>query len=472
MKGHSLLLVGASSYVGARLRGALEGEGHCVRCLPDDSCDASDSTSLRAAMRGVDTAYYLPHKESWRGRFQDRTRRDALDFAAAVRQAGLRRIIYLGGLSDGGKYTGRLCSPQEVADILRNSGATVVEFRTSLIVGPGSLAFEMLRTIVETLPAGAAPRWTRTPIRPIAVDDVVGYLVAALQSDDCANVAFDIGGADIVSVTDLLRDYARQRGLRRFLLPLPVNAPRLSILWLSLISPAYGRISQELVAALCHTPSLDNSRALETFPVRPIGIREAIARASESLLPACRGARAPAENTFGPRIVDCRSLHVARPPSLAFRPVERIGGKTGWYYADWLWRLRGWLDVLLGGVGLRPGRRDPEEISVGDRVDFWRVEAFERDRLLRLAGEMKLPGRAWLQFEVDPAKQGSMIRQTAVFDPIGLAGLLYWYILYPFHELIFPGMLRGIARAIPSSRGVEARRHGAVDGQEIEEVRP
>jgi uncharacterized protein DUF2867 len=234
----------------------------------------------------------------------------------------------------------------------------------------------------------------------------------------------------------------------------------LTILWLSLVTPAYARIGQELVATLCHKRTMDHTRALEVFPIRPRGVREAIERALQNEgRPSApthwsdaldRPPTTPAlEVKFGPRIVDSRSLDVPQPAALAFGPVERIGGITGWYYANWLWRLRGLLDTMLGGVGTNRGRRDPEKLRVGDTVDFWRVEAIERGRLLRLASEMKLPGRAWLQFEIADNARGSCILQTAIFDPVGLPGLFYWYLLFPFHELIFPGMLKGIARAIP-----------------------
>jgi uncharacterized protein YbjT (DUF2867 family) len=470
-----ILLTGATGYVGGRLLQALEDSGRRVRCLvlPSQSLrsnlsskaeavtgDVLDAGSLRTAMQGVDTAYYLIYRAALDGPFEDDTRRAAVTFAAAARQAGVRRIIYLGGLSGGGKYSGQLCGSREIGAILRESGAVVIEFCTSVIVGSGSLSFEMIRTIVEKHPVMTTPRWTWTRTRPIAIEDVVAYLLAALDTDIRESAIFEIGGADQVSFRDLLREYAHQRGLKRFLIPVPMLAPRLTILWLSLVTPLYARVGQELVATLCKPTVLDNSRALEDFPVRPYGYREAIGRAlrnegrpaaptrwSDALNPL--SGMPASEARFGPRIVDARSLHVPHPSALAFQPIERIGGNTGWYYANLLWRLRGLLDAMLGGVGAKRGRRDPEELCVGDTVDFWRVVAFERGRLLRLAAEMKVPGRAWLQFELEDNGRGSIIQQTAIFDPVGIPGLLYWYILSPAHGLIFPGMLRGIARAIP-----------------------
>ena len=470
-----ILLTGATGYVGGRLLRALEHGGRNVRCLvlPSQALrsdvapttevvqgDVLDQGSLRAAMQGVETAYYLIYRAATNGPFEDDVRRAAVNFATAARQAGVRRIVYLGGLSSGGKYSGTLCASREIGGILRESGAVVVEFRTSVIVGSGSLAFEMVRAIVEGRSVLSPPRWTRTPTRPIAIEDVIAYLMAALDADLRQPGIFEIGGADLASFFDLLKEYARQRGLKKLMIPLPVLAPRLSILWMSLVTPVYARIGQELVARLCDKIPLDDSRALAVFPVRPRGIREAIARAltneGDSTAPTrwsdaveSPAARAQREMRFGPRIVDSRSLHVAFPPALAFQPIERIGGDTGWYYANWLWQLRGLLDAMLGGVGANRGRRDPDKLSVGDPVDFWRVEALERGRLLRLSAEMKLPGRAWLQFELEENSRGSCIRETAIFDPIGILGLLYWYVLSPAHEAIFTGMLKGIERAIP-----------------------
>lgn len=470
-----ILLTGVAGYFGRRLLRALEKAGRPVRCLvtPSESSpesvsatteftpgDLLDPAFIRVAMQGVDTAYYFPHKRALRAPFEEDPRRAATEFAAAARQAGVKRIIYLGGLSGGGRYSGHVWKPQEIAGILRDSGAQVIEFRAPVILGPGSLAFEMVRAVVESLPVMVAPRWTRTPTYPIAIEDVIAYMMAALDVEVRESAVFEIGGPDKASFSDLLKEYARQRGLKIWLLPMPVRMPRLSILGLSLCTPMYGRIAQELVATLCNKSRLDHTRALEAFPIRPRGIREAIEHAWRSEgdgadgTPASAGHRLrPARRKqsgvrFGPRIIDSRSAQVPYPPAAAFQPIERIGGKTGWYYANWLWKLRGLLDVMVGGVGTSRGRRDPQKLAVGDVVDFWRVEAIEGEHLLRLAAEMKLPGRAWLQFELERNGNGSTIRQTAIFDPIGLSGLLYWYVLSPAHEMIFPGMLRGIERAI------------------------
>jgi hypothetical protein len=286
-----------------------------------------------------------------------------------------------------------------------------------------------------------------------------------LEADD--SEVFEIGGADVATYGELMREYARRRGLRRLLARVPVLTPRLSSLWLGLVAPLNARIGRKLIESLPHETVVSGPRALERFSIRPRGYREAIARAlvnedqaiaatrrSDAVSVGERVPRAPGDQTHG-RLVDTRVRSVSAPPASAFAPIRRIGGGNGWYYANGLWRLRGFLDLLVGGVGLRRGRCDPETPAVGSTLDFWHVEAYEPDRLLRLRAEMRLPGRAWLQFEVDGDASGSRIRQTALFDPGGLAGLAYWYALLPLHKLMFRGMLDGIAQA-PGTRAAVA----------------
>jgi hypothetical protein len=320
----------------------------------------------------------------------------------------------------------------------------------------------MIRALVEKLPVMITPRWVGTLTQPIAIEDVVRYLVAALEVKTAGSQVFEIGGADRVSYGDLMREYARQRGLRRWTIRVPVLSPRLSSLWLGLVTPLYARVGRELIDGLRNETTARDDLALDTFTVRPIGMRAAITRAlanedrdvaATRWSDAFSSSRGPVPGErgslrFGSRLVDSRALVVRSGPAEAFRPIARIGGDTGWYFADWLWHLRGFLDLLLGGPGVRRGRRDPVGAVPGDTLDFWRVEAFEPDHLLRLRAEMRLPGRAWLQFEVNPVGTGSEIRQTAIFDPVGLPGLLYWYGIYPLHRMVFRGMLRGVARAV------------------------
>jgi hypothetical protein len=313
------------------------------------------------------------------------------------------------------------------------------------------------------------PRWVRVLTQPIAVDDMIGYLVEALDLDLEGSAVFEVGGADRVSYGEMMREYARQRGLRRLMIPVPVLTPRLSSLWLGLVTPVYARVGRKLIDSLPNETVVLDDSALGVFGIRPLGIREAIRTALEgeeehlrrtrwSEVLARRGGRRRWSGLrVRARAVDSRSRRVNVPPGRAFRPLRRIGGRIGWYYGNWLWSVRGLLDRIVGGVGMNRGRGDPEELAVGDFVDCWRVEAIEPDRLLRLRAEMKVPGRAWLQFEVEPDGDGSVIRQTAIFHPKGVLGSAYWYALLPIHELVFSGMLRGIGRE--AERGGEGSDH-------------
>jgi len=338
----------------------------------------------------------------------------------------------------------------------------------------------MIRALVERLPVMITPRWVEVEAQPIAVDDLLAYLVAALEVPLAESRVFEIGGADRVSYGDLMREYARQRGLRRTMVRVPVLTPRLSSLWLGLVTPLYARVGRKLIESIKHPTIVRDFSALEAFPVQPRGSREAIAAAirnedreiAESrwydAFSSGGEGRDWAGVRLGRRLVDSRKRDVDVGPEDAFAPIRRIGGETGWYAYDWLWRLRGLLDLLVGGVGVRRGRPAPEGAHKGDALDFWRVEAYEPDRLLRLSAEMKLPGRAWLEFEVVPREGGATIRQTALFDPAGLGGLAYWYGLYPLHSLVFSGMLHGIARAAtgrPGRTGGEDQR-SSTQGEE------
>ncbi len=383
----------------------------------------------------------------------------AENFAVAAKECGVGRIIYLGGLGSDRELSKHLSSRQEVGECLRSTGITTIEFRASIIIGSGSLSFEMIRALVSKLPIMVTPRWTRTLSQPIAVEDVIEYLIAGLDVKCPESTVVEIGGADRVSYLDIMKEFSRQRNLRRLIVPVPILSTYISSLWLGLVTPVYAGIGRKLIDSVRNETIVTNNLAEKMFAIRPRGIRHAVERAlkyEDQSFAQTRWSDAlssiPAQRPwggikFGSRLVDSRSITVNCTREQAFAPIRRIGGKTGWYYGNWLWRLRGLMDIMVRGAGMRRGRRNPEELVVGDTVDFWRVEAYEPDHLLRLSAEMKVPGRAWLQFEVSGEGDSSVIRQTALFDPAGAFGLLYWYTLYPIHELVFKGMLNRIARS-------------------------
>ena len=455
--GRWVLLTGATGYVGGRLLSRLEQRGVRVRCLDPASRSLARACGLdhrdcrrrrprpgvarggacrASTRRTISCIRWEPIATS---RKQDR--RAATNFAQAACAAGVRRIIYLGGLGNPDETLSKhLRSRQETGDLLRKHHPQVIEFRASIVIGSGSLSFEMLRALVERLPVMICPRWVRVMAQPIAVEDLLSYLLEALDLPDGPSQVYEIGGPDQVSYGQIMHEYARQRGLRRWMIPVPLLTPYLSSLWLGLVTPLYARVGRKLVESLRNPTLVSNDLAARTFSVRPRSVREALARAlvnedrefAETRWSDALSAGGPPRTwggvRFGSRLVDSRTATVEVPPEQAFAPIRRIGGRTGWYYGDWLWSLRGFLDLLCGGVGVRRGRRDPENLRVGDALDFWRVELYEPPHRLRLCAEMKLPGRAWLEFEVTGDEQRSTIRQTAIFDPVGLVrlALLVW----------------------------------------------
>ena len=474
-----ILLTGATGYVGGRLLPLLEASPHSVRCMtrnPDNLIgsleadtevvygDAFDLESLNEALQGIHTAYYLVHSMGSCEDFEMADRRAAEYFAAACTQQGVKRIVYLGGLGNPDhKLSKHLRSRQEIGNILRTSSAAVIEFRASIIIGSGSLSFEMIRALVERLPVMICPKWVRVMAQPISIEDVLDYLFQALTLPIRKTVIFEIGGPDQMSYGEIMQLYAKLRGLRRWMIPVPLLTPYLSSLWLGLVTPLYARVGRKLVESLRNPTLVSSNVADKYFTVDPRPAEMAIARAlvnedeefavtrwSDSVSSAGKpkswgGVR------FGSRLVDSRTQRVEASPEEAFAPIRRIGGDTGWYYGNWLWRIRGFLDLLVGGVGVRRGRREDDQLKIGDAVDFWRVQKFQPGRVLRLRAEMKVPGRAWLEFEVLPTKTGAVVRQTAIFDPVGLFGLVYWYALYPLHQFVFAGMLRNICASASST---------------------
>jgi uncharacterized protein YbjT (DUF2867 family) len=486
-----VLLTGATGYIGGRLIRPLESTGRPRRLragvpgrrrpAPGPASfvpraadttqvvrgDMFEAQSLAEALTGVDTAYYLVHSlATAAGEFPEAERLAAQNFAGAARTAGVRRIIYLGGLgSSRDALSPHLASRQDVGRVLCDSGAEVIEFRASVILGSGSISFDMIRALVDHLPVLVTPRWVSTRTQPIAVEDVLTYLVAALDvpaPQRCT--VYEIGGADRVSYGDMMRAYARSQGLRRLMIKVPLLTPRLSSAWLALVTPLYYRVGRHLLEGLRNETVVTDEAAARDFPsIHPMGLEQAIGRSlanedrqyAETRWSDARSASpAPKQRAggryggrYGRRYTDHRVVEVSAPASAAFGAVMCLGGRKGWYAWTWLWSLRGLLDQITGGVGSRRGRRDPSCVIPGDTVDFWRVEQVEPDRLLRLAAEMRMPGRGWLQFEVAPLEDGrTRIVQTALWDPVGLLGHLYWFSVWPLHQVVFRSMIRGIAR--------------------------
>lgn len=468
-----ILLTGATGYVGGRLLPVLEARGHQVRCLARHPAnlaarvgpgtrviegDVLDPASLATALEQIDVAYYLVHSMGDARGFEEQETIGAQHFAAAARAAGVARIIYLGGLGeDSLDLSPHLRSRHAVGHILRNSGVTTVELRASIVIGSGSLSFEIIRSLCEHLPVMITPRWVSVLAQPIAIQDLVEYLVQALATPIDGSTIVEIGGADQLSYAGLMREYARQRGLTRFMIRVPLLTPRLSSLWLGLVTPVYARVGRKLIESIKHPTVVRSDLATRLFSVQPRSAAEAIRAALQyedqefaesrwfDAVSASGRRKHVGEPPAGLRLLDRRAVDVHASPSDCFATVAGLGGRDGWLAGDWLWRLRGFIDLLVGGVGMRRGRPDQRPLRVGDALDFWRVEAYEPPRRLRLSAEMKVPGRAWLEFTVEPSPHGSRITQTAEFDPTGILGRVYWYGIYPVHVFLFKALLAAIA---------------------------
>ena len=476
-EGKLILVTGATGYVGGRLVPRLLEAGYRVRCLIRDPSrmqgrtwvkrvelvqgDALDPQSLAVVMHGVDTVYYLIHSLGSGSDFTERDTTAARNCAAAARHAGVTRIIYLGGLGDPhADLSQHLRSRQETGLALREAGVPVTEFRAAVIVGSGSLSFEMIRYLTERLPVMICPRWVFTRVQPIAIQNVLDYLMAALESKETAGRILEIGGRDVLTYAEMMTGYARARGLKRWLIAVPVLTPRLSSYWVHLITPIPARIAQPLIKGLGNEVIVRDETALQLFPsialldyetavhqaLKQMKMRGVETAWSDALI-SSQGNKSPvALLTSEGMIMERRQRTVTAPADAVYRSFAGLGGKRGWLYMDWAWQLRGMTDRLCGGVGMRRGRRDPDDLRVGDALDFWRVEVVKPGRLIRLRAEMKVPGRAWLEFQALPQPGGqTLLSQTAFFEPKGLLGLLYWYVLYPIHSLIFSGLIRRIA---------------------------
>ncbi|MFF8594100.1 SDR family oxidoreductase [Streptomyces sp. NPDC015220] len=485
------LVTGATGYIGGRLVPELLAAGHRLRCLARSPGklrdhtwagdvevvrgDVTDAESTAAAMRDVDVAYYLVHAIGTGGDFEETDRGAARIFGEQARAAGVRRIVYLGGLTPTGvperELSPHLRSRAEVGRILLDSGVPTTVLRAAVIIGSGSASFEMLRYLTERLPVMITPSWVRTRIQPIAVRDVLRVLVGSARMPAEVNRAFDIGGPDVLTYREMMTRYAAVAGLpHRLILPVPVLTPRLSSIWVGLVTPVPAAIARPLTESLRHEVvcrERDITRYVPDPPGHPIGFDEAVrlalqrvrdaqvtTRWSSASVPGAPSDPLPTDPDWagGSLYTDHRELTVAAPPEALWRVIEGIGGDNGWYSFPLAWALRGWLDRLAGGVGLRRGRRDAHRLRAGDSLDFWRVEEIEPGRLLRLRAEMRLPGLAWLEMCAGTDATGrTRYRQRALFHPHGLLGHAYWWGVSPFHAVVFGGMARNIAQAAAGS---------------------
>lgn len=486
----NILVTGSTGYIGGRLVPRLLQAGHQIRVFARDPSrlrghpwatkvevtrgDVLKPATIPAAMAGIDVAYYLIHSMSQGEQgFSDRDRRAAEAFGQAAREAGVKRIIYLGGLGDEQEaLSHHLRSRHETGEVLRQSGVPVTEFRAAIIVGSGSISFEMVRYLTERLPIMITPRWVSTRCQPIAIRDVLAYMIQALERPESAGRIIEIGCPAPLTYGKMMKIYSEVRGLTRYLIPVPFLTPRLSSYWVNIVTPVPAALARPLIEGLSSEVIVHNPIAQEIFPdIRPISYRRAVELALqrverkdvETIWSSALSAQANPDGTFKRLtttegfIIERRQRPVAASREQLFRVIEGIGGKRGWYYANSLWWMRGMLDRFVGGPGLRRGRRDPDHLREGEALDFWRVEALEPGQLLRLRAEMKVPGKAWLQLEARTDTDGqqnerTIFHQTAFFEPHGLGGFLYWYALYPLHTIIFSGMSRSIAEHAEGKR--------------------
>lgn len=477
------VVFGATGYIGGRLLPELLKAGHEVRAVartPEKLADApwrdsvevvagdvTDREHVRAAIAGQEVVYYLVHSLN-RADFVETDRRAAKVVADGAAEAGVARIVYLGGIQpESGELSDHLGSRAEVGEILLASGVPTAVLQAAVIIGSGSASFEMLRYLTERLPAMITPRWVHNRIQPIAVRDVLHYLVEAADLPESVSRAFDIGGPDVLTYLQMMRRYAVVAGLvRRVVLPVPVLTPWLSAQWVNLVTPVPRSIAVPLIESVVHEvvcrdhdiekyipdpePGLLHYEQAVELALARIRNADVPTRWSDASWPTAPSDPLPSDPEWsgGSVYEDIREHPTSASPQALWDVIESIGGERGWYSFPLAWSVRGLIDRLTGGVGLRRGRRDPRRLHVGEALDWWRVERLERPRMLRLRAEMKVPGRAWLELCVEPtADGGALYRQRAVFEPHGLAGQAYWKGIAPFHGVVFGGMARNITGA-------------------------
>jgi uncharacterized protein YbjT (DUF2867 family) len=472
-----ILVTGATGYVGGRLIPELLRAGHDIRCLVRDASrlpdkwwsdqvetiegDVLDEKSLIGVFAGIESAYYLIH--SLGGFEQDLASTEeqaARNFGRLAHEQDVDRIIYLGGIEPASSQTSKhLSSRVKTGEILRSSGVSVTEFRAGVIVGSGSLSFELIRYLTERVPLLITPKWVRTKTQPIGIRDILSYLTQALDTPESRDQIVEIGGSEVLSYGDMFAKYAKLRRLRRPILKVPVLTPRLSSLWVGLVTPINTKIARLLIDGLDNEVVVTNPRALTMFDIRPASYSAAVSRAlirfdSDDVETYWSGSISSgmSDNQVYSTLVKSENLITEKTtvivntsPEAVFEVVSSLGGDVGWLYANYLWRLRGFIDTALGGIGMRKSRRSKKALQQGDTIDFWRVERIEAPSYLLLRAEMKLPGLAWLEFNISKqADLKTIITQTAYYEPKGVAGILYWYLFSIPHRFIFPGLLKQI----------------------------
>ena len=477
------LVTGATGYIGGRLVNQLLQAGHRVRVMarfPDRlrdlpwyekveviQADALDPISMRAALKDIDVAYYLLHAINQGQNFGNIEKAMANIFADCASQEKVKRIIYLGGIIPQQKLSEHLSSRAETGEILRNSGVPTIELRAGVVLGSGSASFEMLRYLTERLPIMVTPKWVNTRIQPIAVRDVLRYLVQSASIKENLNRSFDIGGPDVLTYKEMMNRYAKVAGLRkRIIITVPLLTPRLSSLWVGFVTPVPGSIAKPLVRSLINEVVCENSDIKNYIPDPEDGltsfekavdlaltrIKEAqvSTRWSSASVPGAPAEPMPSDPEWagGTLYRDIQKVEIDATPEQVWKVIEAIGGDHGYFTMDWAWEIRGFLDRIVGGVGLRRGRRDPDHLQVGETLDFWRVEAREPNQLLRLRAEMRMPGLAWLEFQIKQISDTkTQLIQQAIYYPRGLAGHAYWWAISPFHVFVFKGMAKNICKA-------------------------
>lgn len=473
----TILVTGATGYVGGRLIPRLLEAGHTVRGMSrhadhlqgrvwsDDinivEGDVLEPDSLSSVLEGVSTAYYFIHSMEGGASFDDRDAQAAHNFGAAASAAGVERIIYLGGLGVKSEenLSEHLESRQQVGEILREYDPAVTEFRAAILVGSGSASFEMIRYLTERVPIMICPQWVFTKVQPIAIEDALDYLQAALNAPESKDRIIGIGGETVLTYGDMMLGYAKVRNLERRLIPVPVLTPRLSSYWVHLVTPVPASIARPLIDGLKNEVVVRDDAAKDIFPnIQPMPYQEAVAHAvgqlkAQSVDTTWNDDYAEIDGySFQQEqgmMIEMRQRMLDAPPEDVFTVVSRIGGQNGWLYWNWLWKVRGMLDRLIGGPGYRPQRRDPDHLRTGDVLNFWRVEDVRTNEYLMLRAEMKLPGRGWLEFQIEPQASGqTCLTQTAYYAPKGLWGFVYWYAIFFIHKYIFDGMIDALVRQV------------------------